>query len=142
MELPGRGQRINPEMAKIHTEHELQMELVHAFEEAVRKDDLPSARRILEQMVDLAEVHFLAEELLMRLHEYPDFNGHAQAHARLLEELGNIKLAWASGHLAPTLALAGQLRRSLTDHIQGPDQALTAYLGRETIPAGEPHTRI
>jgi hemerythrin-like metal-binding protein len=142
MELPKRVQRNDPGIAKMDTEHELQLGLLHAFEEAVRKDDLPSARRILEQMVDLAEVHFLAEELLMRLHHYPGFDDHAREHCRLLEELGSIKLAWAAGHLAPTLALAEQLKRSLTDHLQGPDHAQAAYLSREGISVEDPHTRI
>ena len=131
-----------PGIAEIDAEHQLQIGLVRAFEEAVWKGDRPGAQGILEQMVNLAEAHFLAEELLMRLHRYPRFDDHVQEHAHLLEELGSVKRAWAGVRFAPTLKLAEQLKRSLTSHLEGPDQALAAYLEREATSGDQAHIHI
>jgi hemerythrin len=123
---------------EIDREHQLQIALVDAFEKAVGADERIEAGVILEQMADLSEMHFLAEELVMQLHQYPAYQEHAKEHATLLEEIHLLLKQNAAGTLDITLELAGRLRRALADHMRGTDYALSTYMREEGIVEPEP----
>ena len=112
-------------------EHELQIALVDAFEKAAGLNERIEAGKILEEMADLSEAHFLAEELVMRLHRYPAFEEHAAEHVRLVREMNELLRQNAAGTLEITLELADRLRRRLTNHLRGTDHALAAFMRRE-----------
>jgi hemerythrin-like metal-binding protein len=122
----------------IEQDHQLQIALVEAFERAAGANERAEAGRILEQMAALSEMHFLAEELVMRLHQYPAFEEHAREHANLLREMRGLLKQNAAGTLDITLDLADRLRRTLADHLRGTDYALSAYIRREGIVETEP----
>lgn len=117
-----------PEMER---EHELQIALVDAFERAAGANERIEAGKILEEMADLSEMHFLAEELVMRLHQYPAFEEHAAEHVRLIRDMNELLRQNAAGTLEITLELADRLRRMLTNHLRGTDHALAAFMRRE-----------
>ena len=121
-----------PEMER---EHELQIALVDAFERAAGANERIEAGKILEEMADLSEMHFLAEELVMRLHQYPAFEEHAAEHVRLIRDMNELLRQNAAGTLEITLELADRLRRMLTNHLRGTDHALAAFLRREAAAA-------
>ena len=123
----------SPGLPEIEMEHQLQLSLVDAFERAAGANERVEAGRILEQMADLSQMHFLAEELVMRLHQYPAFREHAAEHARLMDEMNELLKENAAGTLEPTLGLAERLRRSLASHLQGTDRALADFIRREGI---------
>jgi hemerythrin-like metal-binding protein len=125
-------------LPEIEREHELQIALVDAFERAAGANERIEAGRILEEMADLSEKHFLAEELVMRLHQYPAFEEHAAEHARLIREMNELLRQNAAGTLEITLELAGRLRRTLTNHRRGTDHALAVFLRREAAAAKPP----
>ena len=118
-------------LPEIEREHELQLALVDAFERAAGANERIEAGRILEEMAELSETHFLAEELVMRLHQYPTFEEHAAEHARLIREMNELLRQNAAGTLELTLALAERLRRTLTSHLRGTDAALAIFMRRE-----------
>ena len=78
-------------LPEIEREHELQIALVDAFERAAGANERIEAGKILEEMADLSEMHFLAEELVMRLHQYPAFEEHAAEHVRLIREMNELR---------------------------------------------------
>ncbi|MDL2716837.1 MAG: hemerythrin domain-containing protein [Acidobacteriota bacterium] len=123
---------------EIDREHQLQIALVDAFEKAAGSHERVEAGVILEQMADLSEMHFLAEELVMQLHQYPAYQEHAREHATLLEEIHLLLKQNAAGTLDITLDLAGRLRQALADHMRGTDYALSAYMREEGIVESEP----
>ena len=125
-------------LSEIDREHQLQIALVDAFEKAVGVNERAEAGRILEQMADLSEMHFLAEELVMQLHQYPAYREHASEHASLLIEMEELLKQNAAGTLDLTLDLADRLRRSLADHMRGTDFALSTYMREEGIVEAEP----
>jgi len=127
-------------LPEIEREHELQLALVDAFERAAGANARSEAGRILEEMADLSEKHFLAEELVMRLHGYPAFEEHAAEHARLIREMDDLLRQNAAGTLEITLELADRLRRTLTNHLRGTDHALAVFLRREASAAKPPGT--
>ena len=135
-EEPGRKGAVG--LSEIDREHQLQIALVDAFEKAVGANERAEAGRILEQMVELSEMHFLAEELVMQLHQYPAYEEHANEHAKLLKEMHGLVDQNAAGTLDITLDLAERLRRTLADHLSGTDYALSAYMREEGIVETEP----
>jgi hemerythrin-like metal-binding protein len=132
----GRGEIVG--LPAIDREHQLQIALVDAFERAASANERAEAGRILEQMAELSEMHFLAEELVMQLHQYPAYQEHADEHARLLEEMHRLLKENAAGTLDITRDLADRLRRALADHLRGTDYALSAYMRKEGIVETEP----
>jgi hemerythrin len=112
----------------IEREHRLQIALVDAFETAVAARERVEAGRILEQMAALSKMHFLAEELVMQLHQYPAYEEHAREHAMLMEEMHLLLAQHAAGSLEITLDLAERLRRTLANHLGGSDHALASYM--------------
>lgn len=127
------GGEMTPGLSEMEREHQLQIALVDAFEKAIGANARVEAGRILEQMADLSEMHFLAEELVMRLHQYPGFHEHAAEHAILLKEMRELRREHAAGTLDLTLDLATRLRRTLANHLGGTDFALSAYMRRTGI---------
>ena len=125
-------------LAEIDREHQLQIALVDAFERAAGANERAEAGRILEQMAVLSKMHFLAEELVMQLHQYPAYEEHASEHADLLKEMHRLVKENAAGTLDITLDLAERLRRTLADHLRGTDYALSAYIREEGIVETEP----
>lgn len=118
-------------LPEIEREHELQLALVDAFERAAGANERIEAGRILEKMAELSEMHFLAEELVMRLHQYPAYEEHAAEHVKLIREMNELLRQNAAGTLEITLELAERLRRRLTTHLHGTDHALAVFLRRE-----------
>ena len=132
----GRGEFVG--LPEIDREHQLQIALVDAFEKAAGANERAEAGRILEQMAALSKMHFLAEELVMQLHQYPAYEEHANEHANLLKEMHGLLKQNAAGTLDITLDLAERLRRTLADHLRGTDYALSAYIREEGIVETEP----
>lgn len=124
--------------AEIDREHQLQIALVDAFEKAAGANERAEAGRILEQMAALSKMHFLAEELVMQLHQYPAYEEHAKEHANLLKEMHRLLKQNAAGTLDITLDLAERLRRTLADHLRVTDYALSAYMREKGIVETEP----
>jgi hemerythrin len=118
-------------LPEIEREHELQVALVDAFEKVAGANERSKAGKILEEMAELSEMHFLAEELVMRLHQYPAFQEHAAEHARLMREMKELLRQNAAGTLDITLELADRLRRTLTTHLRETDRALATFMRRE-----------
>lgn len=134
----GGGETIG--LQDIDRDHQLQIALVDAFERAAGANERAEAGRILEQMAALSKMHFLAEELVMQLHQYPAYEEHAREHAHLLKEMRGLLEQNAAGTLDITLGLAERLRRSLANHLRGTDYALSAYMREEGIVETEPGT--
>src|SRR5512143_2945643 len=110
-----------PEM---DVEHGLQIGLVNALEDAVaagREREL--ADGILERLLDYTRVHFLAEELMMRLEGFPEFAEHAEEHDDLARQLDSIRAVYAAGDRAITLEAVHTLRSWLAGHIRTHDRA-------------------
>ncbi len=118
----------------IDAEHRLQVSLVGALEALVRRgDDAALADRTLGQLVDFTNVHFLSEELMMRLYAYPQHDAHKLEHARLVDEVEALRRQLAAGQHEPALATIARLRPWLTTHIRGMDQAFTRWCERNDI---------
>jgi len=122
---------------EIDFEHGLQIGLIEAFQSAIAGGGGgEEPRRILERLMDFTNAHFLAEQLMMRLYNYPDYEGHVQEHDRLVDALKVIQDGLASGAPADGSGAVGRLHEWWVTHVQTQDQAFAAFL-KERAPAGE-----
>ncbi len=124
---------------EIDAEHGLQIGLVDALEDAVAQGrERELADGILEKLLDFTNVHFLAEELMMRLHEYPQYEPHIAEHDRLVRELEDLRRSYRAGDRGVTLEVIHQLRSWLRGHIETKDLAFARFLTDRGESAGLP----
>ena len=109
-------------------EHALELQIVRAIQQALASDERSELPQLLEQLEDFTNAHFLAEQLLMRLHAYPGFEAHQREHDDLMEELKQLGQELLSEDSAKSAQVAENLERWLITHIQSEDQALAEYL--------------
>lgn len=121
-------------------EHEAQVRLLDAFENAVRRGmDESVLDSLLQQFIDHTNVHFLSEQLLMRLHAYEAYESHLQEHDQLMSEVRKLQANYSPGKAADTERLIEALRRWLMVHIHTTDSVLGEYLShqRSSLPVRE-----
>ena len=116
----------------IDSEHDVQMQLLTSLAESLEKgSERASIKHILEQFIEFSDMHFLSEQLVMRLHNYPAYEIHLEEHTRLMKKVREIHDAIFRGEQAPTLQLIAELRNWLLDHIASEDVAFGEYLEKE-----------
>ncbi len=121
-------------VASIDAEHRLQVGLVSALEELVQQGrDAEMIARCMAQLVDFTSVHFLSEELMMRLYAYPAHDAHALEHGRLTDQVEQIRRVLEGGDRPAALAAMGELRSWLGDHIHAMDRAFASWCEKNGI---------
>ena len=121
-------------------EHAVQISLFNDLKAAVRggaDDSLVYA--LLNDLVEHTSLHFLSEQLAMKLHAYEAYEAHLLEHERLTREVHNLKFSLANATSTDTQRLIEALRSWLVVHIQTADKALAEYLStRGPVPHKEP----
>ena len=116
----------------IDAEHDLQMQLLDSLTLALEKGgDFSAVRYVLEQFIEFSDMHFLSEQLVMRLHSYPAYESHLEAHTRLMKKVREIKDSVFHGEKAPSIQLVRELRDWLLMHIATEDAAFGEYLKKK-----------
>jgi len=136
---PGRGDRYDflvanelPDVlrlgiAEIDMEHLLQVQILTAMLDAFAEDDWPRASELIGQLQDVTEAHFVAEQLLMRLHAYPGYAIHEREHDQLIQELRALEESIVSEETGLPLA-ARSFELWLIHHIHTADKAFATFL--------------
>jgi hemerythrin len=126
-------------IASMEQEHSGQLVLLNDLKAAVRsgaEDEVVYA--LLSELVEHTNLHFLSEQLLMRLHAYEAYESHFLEHQRLLTEVQNLRRDLETGSLTDKHSLIEALRSWLLVHIQTADKTLADYLRRRAArQAGE-----
>src|SRR5215472_15763894 len=104
----------------IDAEHDLQMQLLDSLAQAIQRGaELSPMKYILEQFIEFSDMHFLSEQLVMRLHGYPGYETHLEEHTRLMKKVREIRAS---------LMLVKELREWLMQHIASEDAAFGTFL--------------
>jgi hemerythrin len=115
----------------IDAEHDLQMQLLDSLSQALTKGgDFAPTRHILEQFIEFSDMHFLSEQLIMRLNAYPAYEAHLEEHTRLMKKVREIRESIVHGENVPSLQLLLELRNWLLQHIATDDAAFGEYLSK------------
>jgi len=119
--------------ASMDREHAGQLNLLNDIKAAVRggaPDSLVYA--LLDDLVKHTNLHFLSEQLAMKLHAYEAYESHFLEHERLLTEVENLKRSLATGTATDKHGLVEALRSWLVVHIQTADRSLAECLSTRT----------
>jgi methyl-accepting chemotaxis protein/hemerythrin len=120
--------------ASMDREHASQLNLLSDLKAAVRggaPDSLVYA--LLNDLVEHTNLHFLSEQLAMKLHAYEAYESHLLEHGRLLVEVQNLKSGLATGTATDKQSLIEALRGWLVVHIESADKALAEYLKTRNV---------
>jgi len=129
MSEPGGAQVARVGEKSIDAEHDLQMQLLDSLSQAIQRGgDLSPMKYILEQFIEFSDMHFLSEQLVMRLHGYPGYEPHLEEHTRLMKKVREIRTNLMRGEKQPSLALVQELREWLVQHIATEDVAFGSFL--------------
>jgi len=113
----------------IDTEHDLQMQMLDSLTQSLeRSSDFSPTRYLMEQFIEFSDMHFLSEQLVMRLNEYPGYERHLEEHTRLMKKVRAIRESILNGEKRPSLELLGELRQRLLCHIAEEDVAFGEFL--------------
>ena len=113
----------------IDAEHDLQMQLLESLSDSLIKGgDFSPTRYVLEQFIEFSDMHFLSEQLVMRLHNYPGYEHHLEEHTRLMRKVREIREGILQGHKDSSLQLILELRDWLFSHIATEDVAFGEFL--------------
>jgi hemerythrin-like metal-binding protein len=116
----------------IDAEHDLQMQLLDSLTKSLQKGgDFSPTRYVLEQFIEFSDMHFLSEQLVMRLHSYPGYEPHLEEHTRLMKKVREIRENIFQGEQQPSLALITELRDWLLHHIATEDAAFGEFLRKK-----------
>ncbi len=134
MGVPSWDADLGTGVRSIDAEHRLQVSLVNALEELVRQGGDPArASRTLAQLVDFTRVHFLSEELMMRLYAYPHHDAHKLEHGRLTDQVSELQGRVERGEAQSALETIEGLHRWLAGHIRSMDHAFARWCARQGI---------
>ncbi len=113
----------------IDAEHDLQMQLLDSLSQSLAAGgDFAPTRHILEQFIEFSDMHFLSEQLIMRLNGYPGYEAHLEEHTRLMKKVREIREAIVHGEKVSSLQLILELRDWLLNHIATSDAAFGEFL--------------
>jgi len=116
---------------EVDVEHQLQIRLVQSLQEAVAAaQPAPVLAELLTRLEDTSNVHFMSEELLMRLHSWERYDLHTEEHRRLLEELQALRKIFEREDRVELAAAVERLKGWLSSHIRGMDRAFATYVSR------------
>jgi hemerythrin len=117
----------------IDAEHDLQMQLLDSLSQSLATSgDFSPTQHILEQFIEFSDMHFLSEQLIMRLHSYPGYEAHLEEHTRLMKKVRDIRETMVRGEKVSSLQLILELRDWLANHIATEDSAFGEFLkGKE-----------
>ena len=116
----------------IDAEHDLQMQLLDSLIQTVeRGSDFASIKHVLEQFIEFSDMHFLSEQLVMRLHGYPAYETHLEEHTRLMKKVREIRENVMHGEKLPSLQMVHELRDWLLTHIATEDVAFGEFLRKK-----------
>lgn len=131
------GRQAQAGVAEMDREHALELQMVRSLQGALARGERATARELLGSLEEFTNAHFLAEQLLMRLHAYPGYAAHQEEHDRLIEELHAIGRALDESETARPGEQSERLERWLLAHMASEDAALAQFLAPAT-PATEP----
>jgi hemerythrin len=116
----------------IDAEHDLQMQLLDSLSQALSKGgEFTPTRHILEQFIEFSDMHFLSEQLIMRLHSYPGYEAHLEEHTQLMKKVREIRESIVRGEKVPSLQIVQELREWLLLHIASEDAAFGEFLRKQ-----------
>ena len=117
-------------------EHELMERILGELEEAVG-DRSEQVAELLDRFEALARMHFMEEQVLMRLHAYPAYEEHQREHDELLDDLGEIGRRIQGEDPFEARKAVGELEHWHATHVATTDEAFAEFMREQGIRPGD-----
>lgn len=126
-------------VAEMDAEHELLHDLLHQLQDALAAGDGDAVSNLVVRFEDVANLHFMEEQSLMRLHAYPGYAAHEQEHDELIAELGELSRRIGASEFGSAAEAAQSLENWFMTHMNTTDAALETFLEVDGIrtPSGK-----
>jgi len=119
------------DLDSIEAEHRVQIGMIDALLSAdENKLEAAEVEEIVVRLLEYTRLHFLSEELLMRLHAYEHHDEHVFEHRRMLDQLEEVREAHQQGQTGDAGMSIQRLRARLLGHIHSHDAELTHFIAR------------
>jgi hemerythrin len=116
-------------------QHKQLIHLMQTFYTAHLEQDTPRAHRELASLLSLTVAHFKAEEEMMKVAGFPDYESHKKTHEELLGTVNKLAKEFLKANTQTAAGkLANFLKAWLTRHILGSDKQYEPYLSDKTKP--------
>ena len=116
-------------IAKIDNQHRKLVEYLNTLYDAMKagkgKDALAD---VFKGLLDYTKTHFAAEEGLMKLYRYPDYEAHKEVHDKLAAHVQNLYHQFQTGTIGSPIQITNFLKDWLQKHILGTDQKYAPFL--------------
>ena len=113
---------------EIDEQHKVLIGLINQMHEAIQERHASDVvRDILDNLASYTKTHFVVEESLMRILNYPGYEDHKAVHEELLQHVIELKQKVDSGKTAIGFELMHFLKTWLTKHIMESDKAYSSH---------------
>ena len=115
---------------RMNKEHRIQLDLLDELSAEIRTDITSTeAMKKLDRLLSYTGLHFLSEQLVMRHHEYDEYEDHTTDHANILGHLRGLQAALAKRSQLPSTEEVESASQRILDHIGSHDQRLHLHIG-------------
>ena len=116
-------------IAKIDEQHGRLVDYLNELYDAMKagkgKDALEN---VFKGLLDYTKTHFAAEESLMKLYRYPDYEAHKAVHDKLAAHVQHLYQQFQDGTIGSPIQITNFLKDWLGKHILGTDQKYAPFL--------------
>jgi hemerythrin len=88
---------------------------------------------VLNELLQYTKEHFLTEESLMKLYNYPEYDAHKQKHDKMAIHVVQLKEKVDSGEISSPRQITEFLKEWLAKHIMGTDKLYGPYLNKKGV---------
>lgn len=112
---------------EIDNQHKLLLRSFAVIEESIKLDQgWSNTHYAIEELIQLAHMHFSFEEAMMRMYDYPGVYAHIKEHQYFFETLDNIERLSLGKHVG--VEMVQFLNSWLTKHIMGSDRGYANHI--------------
>lgn len=116
-------------IAKIDGQHRKLVDYLNELYDAMKagkgKDALDA---VFKGLLEYTKTHFAAEEGLMKLYRYPDYEAHKDVHDKLAAHVQQLYQQFQAGTITSPIQITNFLKDWLGKHILGTDQKYAPFL--------------
>lgn len=110
-------------------EHNKLIDLINQLHDAMKVGKGKEAVEVvLTALLGYTKTHFAAEEAMMRLYDYPDYERHKKEHNQLVMQVLDVHKNLREGNAPLSQAVMNFLKEWLVTHIQGEDKKYGPFL--------------
>lgn len=106
-----------------------------ALIESLREAPVERLAEMLDELLQLAQAHFLHEDGLMEATDFPPRKCHIGEHKAVLASISGVQARLARGEVAVVRRLAEELEQWFPAHVQHLDSALAHWLCKQRVGA-------